>query len=124
MRAGEETLRRSIAAATDGRTRARLRVDLAELLRARDAAAARAELDQALKDGGASGPITAAALSLARALPSAERLTWLSALAKADGKTPAPALVSALADAQLGADLPRDAALTWLTLARDERVPL
>src|SRR6185437_14926864 len=36
----------------------------------------------------------------------------------------APQLVSALAEAQLGADLPRDAALTWLGLARDERVPL
>lgn len=124
MRAGEETLRRSIAAATDGRTRARLRVDLAELLRARDAAAARAELDHAFREGGPSVAIASAALSFARSLPPADRLAWLSGLAKAEGKTPSPVLVSALADAQLGADLPRDAALTWLALARDERVPL
>src|SRR5512146_2846332 len=112
-------------AAADGRTRARLRVDLAELLRVRDAAAARAELDHALREGGPTGPLTAAALSFARALAPADRLAWLSSLARGDGKTtPAPALVSALAEAQLGADLPRDAALTWLGLARDERVPL
>ena len=124
MRAGEETLRRSIAAATDGRTRARLRVDLAELLRTRDAAAARVEIDRAFTEGGSSAAVTAAALSFARRLPAGERLTWLSGLTKAEGKTPAPQLVSALAEAQLGADLPRDAALTWLGLARDERVPL
>jgi len=124
VRAGEETLRRSIAAATDGRTRARLRVDLAELLRARDAAAARAEIDRALTEGGPSAAVTSAALSFARALPPGERLTWLSTFTRAEGKTPSPLLVSALADAQLGADLPRDAALTWLGLARDERVPL
>jgi tetratricopeptide (TPR) repeat protein len=124
VRAGEETLRRSIAAATDGRTRARLRVDLAELLRARDAVGARAEIDRALAEGGASAAVTSAALSFARALPPAERLTWLSSFTKAEGKTPSPLLVSALADAQLGAELPRDAALTWLGLARDERVPL
>ena len=112
-------------AAADGRTRARLRVDLAELLRVRDAAAARAELDHALREGGPTGPLTAAALSFARALAPADRLAWLSSLARSDEKTtPAPALVSALAEAQLGADLPRDAALTWLGLARDERVPL
>ncbi len=124
MRAGEETLRRSIAAAADGRTRARLRVDLAEILRVRDAAAARAELDHALREGGPTGALTAAALSFARSLPPADRLAWLSSLARSEGKTPSPVLVSALAEAQLGADLPRDAALTWLGLARDERVPL
>ena len=136
MRAGEETLRHSIAAATDPRTRARLRVDLAELLRARDAAAARAELDHALREGGPSGALTAAALSFARSLPPADRLAWLASLAKGDGRTegktegrtdgrtPSPVLISALAEAQLGADLPRDAALTWLGLARDERVAL
>jgi tetratricopeptide (TPR) repeat protein len=124
VRAGEETLRRSIAAASDGRTRARLRVDLAELLRARDAAAARAELDHALREGGPTGALTSAAVSFSRALAPADRLAWLSSLARNEGKTPAPVLVSALAEAQLGADLPRDAALTWLGLARDERVPL
>jgi tetratricopeptide (TPR) repeat protein len=124
VRAGEESLRRSIAAAADGRTRARLRVDLAEILRVRDASAARAELDHALREGGATGALTAAAISFARGLPPADRLAWLSSLARSEGKTPSPILVSALAEAQLGADLPRDAALTWLGLARDERVPL
>jgi tetratricopeptide (TPR) repeat protein len=136
VRAGEETLRHSIAATTDPRTRARLRVDLAELLRARDAPAARAELDQALREGGPSGPFTAAALSFARSLPPADRLAWLTSLAqgdnkpdgksatKTDGRATSPVLLSALAEAQLGADLPRDAALTWLALARDERVAL
>jgi tetratricopeptide (TPR) repeat protein len=132
VRAGEETLRHSIAAATDPRTRARLRVDLAELLRARDVAAARAELDHALREAGPNGAVTMAALSFARSLPPADRLAWLASLARGDGKTegktdgrtPSPVLVSALAEAQLGADLPRDAALTWLGLARDERVAL
>jgi tetratricopeptide (TPR) repeat protein len=125
VRAGEETLRRSIAAATDGRTRARLRVDLAELLRVRDAAAARAELDQALREGGASS-LAPAVLSFARSLTPADRVAWLAGLTKGEkgDKTPLPVLVSALAEAQLGADLPRDAALTWLGLARDERVAM
>ena len=128
MRAGEEALRHSIAAATDARTRARLRVDLAELLRTRDAAAAQSELDHALREGGPSLAVTSAALSFARTLAPADRLAWLAGLAKGDGKTdgktPSPVLISALAEAQLGADHPRDAALTWLGLARDERVPL
>jgi tetratricopeptide (TPR) repeat protein len=128
VRAGEEALRHSIAAATDARTRARLRVDLAELLRTRDAAAARAELDHALREGGPSLAVTSAALSFARTLAPADRLAWLAGLAKGDGKTdgktPSPVLIAALAEAQLGADHPREAALTWLGLARDERVPL
>jgi tetratricopeptide (TPR) repeat protein len=128
VRAGEEALRHSIAAATDARARARLRVDLAELLRTRDAAAARTELDHAVREGGSSVAVTSAALSFARTLPPADRLAWLAGLAKGDGKpegkTPSPVLISALAEAQLGADHPRDAALTWLGLARDERVPL
>ena len=124
MRAGEETLRRSIAAAPDGRSRARLRVDLAELLRARDdAAAARAELDHAAREGGPTAGLVSAALSLARVLAPAERIAWLGGLARGEGKMPQPALASALAEAQLDADLPRDAALTWMELARDERVP-
>ena len=84
----------------------------------------------------AAGALTSAALSFARSLPPADRLAWLASLAqigqdrrhdgRQDGEPerPSPALVSALAEAQLGADLPRDAALTWLGLARDERVAL
>ena len=44
---------RSIAAATDARARARLRVELAELVRARDPAAARDELTSAAREAGA-----------------------------------------------------------------------
>ncbi len=127
VRAGEDTLRRSIASATDGRARARLRVELAELVRGHDAAAARDELDHAAREGGATPALTAAALSLARTMPPADRVAFignLGNLAKAEGKTPAPTLVAALADAQLGADRPREAALTWLGLARDQRVPV
>src|SRR5579885_2745314 len=77
VRAGEDTLRHAIAAATDGGARGRLRVELAEVLRARDLPAARAELDLAVREAGATAPWTAAALSLAGALPPAERLAWL-----------------------------------------------
>jgi tetratricopeptide (TPR) repeat protein len=124
VRAGEDTLRRSIASATDGRVRARLRVELAELVRGHDLAAARDELDQAAREGGATAALASAALSLSRTMTVAERVVFIGNLAKGDGKTPVPILVSALADAQLGADRPREAALTWLGLARDERVPV
>jgi hypothetical protein len=130
VRAGEDTLRRSIASATDGRVRARLRLELADLYRGHDADLARDEIDHAAREGGATPDLTAAALSLARTLPPADRLVWLGSLARLDGRSherseggpPAPLLVSALAEAQLGADRPREAALTWLGLARDERV--
>jgi tetratricopeptide (TPR) repeat protein len=127
VRAGEDTLRRSIASAIDGRVKARLRVELAEAVRGHDAAAARDELDHAAREGGATPALMSAALSLARTMPPADRVAFignLGNLAKADGKTPAPILLSALADAQLGADRPREAALTWLGLARDDRVPV
>ncbi len=120
-------MRRSIASAIDGRVKARLRVELAEVVRGHDAAAARDELDHAAREGGATPALMSAALSLARTMPPADRVAFignLGNLAKADGKTPAPILLSALADAQLGADRPRDAALTWLGLARDDRVPV
>jgi tetratricopeptide (TPR) repeat protein len=126
VRAGEDTLRHAIATATDSKARGRLRVELAELLRARDLAAARAELDQAARECGPTPSWTAAALSLAQALPPRERLTWLNDLTVTRGEArtvPAP-LVSALAEAQLAAEHLQDAAATWLALARDERVPL
>jgi tetratricopeptide (TPR) repeat protein len=122
VRAGEEILRRSIASASDGRVRARLRVELAELVRGHDDAAARDELDQAAREGGATPALASAALSLARAMPPGDRVAFIASLTRVEGKTPVPTLVSALADAQLHADRPREAALTWLGLARDERV--
>ena len=124
MRAGEDTLRQAIATATDGAARGRLRVELAELLRVRDVTAARAELDLAAREGGPTSPWIVAALSLAQALPAPDRLAWLRDLARGEGKPlPAP-LISALAEAQLAANHAREAAATWLALARDERAPL
>ena len=106
-------MRRSIASAIDGRVKARLRVELAEVVRGHDAASARDELDHAAREGGATPALLSAALSLARTMPPADRVAFignLGNLAKADGKTPLPILLSALADAQLGADRPREAA--------------
>ncbi len=115
MRGGEETLRRSIAVAADARSRARLRVELAALVRVRDPAAARDELTSAAHEGGATPALTLAALSVAQQLPPPERLTWLAAF----GAT-TPALVVALAAAQREAGHVRDAAMTLLGLARDD----
>ena len=64
MLANEDTLRRSIAASSDGRTRARLRVALAELIRVRDPKAARDELAGAAREGGATPALAMSALSL------------------------------------------------------------
>ncbi|HXJ21069.1 MAG TPA: hypothetical protein VMT03_12625 [Polyangia bacterium] len=126
MRAGEDTLRHAIATASDGKARGRLRVELAELLRARDLTAARAELDLASRESGPTPPWTAAALSLAQALPVRERLTWLSDLTttRGEGKPVPASLISALAEAQLAAEHLQEAAATWLALARDERAPM
>ena len=124
MQAGEDTLRRSIAATTDARARARLRVELAGIVRVRDPAAARTEIANATREGGATPVLTLAAITMARTLPPPERVAWLGELAKTGGGTAAPGVATALADAQLDADQPRDAALTLLALVRDERLPL
>ena len=124
MQAGEDTLRRSIAATTDARARARLRVELAGIVRARDPAAARTELASAAREGGATQALTMAAITMARTLPPPERVVWLGELARTGEGTTVPGVASALADAQLDADQPRDAAMTLLGLVRDERLPL
>src|ERR671928_161585 len=62
----EETLRRSIAAATDARARARLRVELAAVVRARDPAAAREELTNAAREAAPTQALTLAAIAMAR----------------------------------------------------------
>jgi len=124
MQVAEEKLRKSIASATDGRARARLRVELAAVVRARDPAAARDELTSAAREGGPSQALTLAAITMARTLPPPERVAWLSGLAQAgEGGPIVPAIVVALAGAQLDADQPRDAARTLLALVRDERLP-
>jgi Tfp pilus assembly protein PilF len=125
MAAAEETLRRSIAGASDARARARLRVELAAVVRARDPAAARDELANAAREGGPTPALTLAAITMARTLPPPERVNWLTGFATAgEGGAAVPGIVVALAGAQLDADQPRDAARTLLALVRDERLPM
>jgi len=124
MQVGEETLRKSIAAATDARARARLRVELASIVRARDPAAARDELTNAAREAGPTQALTLAAIAMARTLPPPERVAWLGGLARTGEGAVVPGIVVALAGAQLEADQPRDAARTLLVLARDEHLPL
>src|SRR4249920_2111052 len=92
----EETLRRSIAGATDARARARLRVELAAVVRARDPAAAREELANAAREGGPTQALTLAAITMARTLPPPERVAWLTGLATAgESGVPVPGIVVA-----------------------------
>jgi tetratricopeptide repeat protein len=124
VRAVEESLRRSIATATDGKQRSLFRVELASILRMHDVGAARDELDRAAREAGATPVIAAAVVSLARALPQADRIAWLASLVGGGEQPAPPQVVSALAAAQLGAGHAREAALTWLALASDERAAL
>src|SRR4051812_33524787 len=124
MQIAEESLRRSIAATSDARARARLRVELAGLVRVRDPVAARDELTSAAREAGPSQALTLAAIAMARTLPPPERVAWLGGLAQTGEGAVVPAIVVALAGAQLDADQPRDAARTLLVLVRDERLPL
>src|SRR6187399_3032862 len=78
MAVAEEALRKSIASAPDARARARLRVELAGVVRARDPAAARMELTNAAREGGATQALTMAAITMARTLPPPERVVWLA----------------------------------------------
>ncbi|HVR02370.1 MAG TPA: hypothetical protein VMT47_09580, partial [Polyangia bacterium] len=123
MAARAEELRRAVAAATDTATRARLQVQLAEILRVRDLGQAVDELRRAAADAPGLPAVTMAVLSVARALPAKDRLALLVELAPpADVTVPAWAAAAADAEAELGA--PARAADAWFALARDERVPL
>jgi tetratricopeptide (TPR) repeat protein len=118
-----EELRRAVATAKDAAARARLHVQLAELLRARDVRQALEELRHAAADAPGLPAVTMAVLSVARSLPAQERLALLVALSPpADASVPAWSAAAAEAQAELGA--PERAAEAWLALARDERVPL
>ena len=118
-----EDLRRAVAAAKDAATRARLRVQLAEVLRARDASQAVAELRGAAAEAPGSPAVTMAVLSFARTLPPRERLALFAELAPPpDVNVPAWSAAAADAEAELGE--PARAAAAWFALARDERVPL
>jgi tetratricopeptide (TPR) repeat protein len=118
-----EELRRAVAATKDSAVRARLHVQLAELLRARDLPAAIAELRSAAADAPGVPAVTMAVLSVARSLPPKDRLALLADFAPpADASVPAWSAAAADAQAELGT--PARAAESWLALARDERVPL
>jgi Tetratricopeptide repeat len=118
-----EDLRRAVAAAKDAVTRARLRVQLAEVLRARDASQAVAELRGAAAEAPGSPAVTMAVLSFARTLPPRERLALFAELAPPPDAN-VPAWLAAAADAEAELGQPARAAAAWLALARDERVPL
>jgi tetratricopeptide (TPR) repeat protein len=118
-----EDLRRAVAAAKDTATRARLHVQLAEVLRVRDVRQAVAELRSAAADAPGLPAVTMAVLSVARTLPAKDRLALLVELAPpADVTVPAWSAAAADAEAELGE--PARAADAWFALARDERVPL
>ncbi|HVX95937.1 MAG TPA: hypothetical protein VHK47_13585, partial [Polyangia bacterium] len=118
-----DDLRRAVASTQDSATRARLHVQLAELLRPRDMSAALDELRIAAAEAPGLPAVTMAVLSVARTLPAKERLALLGELApKAEAAVPAWAVAAAEAEAEVGG--PARAAHAWLALARDERVPL
>jgi tetratricopeptide (TPR) repeat protein len=118
-----DDLRRAVASTQDSATRARLHVQLAELLRPRDMSAALDELRIAAAEAPGLPAVTMAVLSVARMLPAKERLALLGELApKAEAAVPAWAVAAAEAEAEVGG--PARAAHAWLALARDERVPL
>jgi tetratricopeptide (TPR) repeat protein len=118
-----EDLRRAVAAAKDMATRARLHVQLAELLRVRDLGAAVKELRSAAADAPGLPAVTLAVLSVARTLPAKDRLALLVELAP-PGDTTVPAWSAAAAEAEAELGAPGRAADAWLALARDERVLL
>jgi tetratricopeptide (TPR) repeat protein len=118
-----EELRRAVEAERDAGTRARLRVQLAELVRVNDAPRALAELRSAAADAPGLPAVTMSVLSFARGLAAKDRLALLGELAPPAGASvPAWSAAAAEAEAELGA--PTRAAEAWLALARDERVPL
>jgi tetratricopeptide (TPR) repeat protein len=118
-----DELRRAVAVAKDAGQRARLHVQLAELLRARDAPAAREALRLATGEAPGLPAVTMAALALVRTMPPHERIELLDELGAVSG-APVPSWAAAVADAHAELGAPARAAEAWLTLGRDERVPL
>src|SRR5262245_37006147 len=93
-----EELRQALGAASDATVRARLRVQLADLLRARDAGQALAEIRRAAAEAPGLPAVTLAVSSLARSLPPQARLELLSELTR-EGMPAVPAWSAALAEA-------------------------
>ena len=118
-----DELRRDIGATTDGPARARLRTELAGLLRATgELTGALAELRRAADEGPGLNIVRLAVLSAARALPPLERTTFLAEIGHI-ARTEVPAWSAAIADAQRESGRPVQAARAWLALAGDNRFP-
>jgi tetratricopeptide (TPR) repeat protein len=117
-------LRRGVAATTDVASRARLRVALADLLRAHgDLPAALAELRRAAAETPGATGVRLALASAAAALPATERAAFLIEVGQI-ATVEAPGWTAAAAEAHLEAGRPAQAARTWLALAADNSVPV
>jgi tetratricopeptide (TPR) repeat protein len=118
-----DDLRRQIGVATDGVLRARLRTELAGLLRAaEDLPAALAELRRAADEAPGLGVVRMAVLSAARALPALDRAAFLAEIGHI-ARTEIPAWAAAAAEAQREAGRPVQSARAWLAVAGDNRFP-
>jgi tetratricopeptide (TPR) repeat protein len=119
-----EELRRALGTMADGAARARLRVELAGLLRAHgDMPGALAELRRAAAEAPGGSGVRLALLSAAAALPATER-AWLLSETSQIAKGETPAWTAAAGEAHFEAGQPAQAARIWLALSADNRAPL
>ncbi len=118
-----DELRRDVGAATDTVVRARLRTELAGLLRAvGDLPGALAELRRAADEAPGLGVVRMAVLSAARALPALDRAAFLVEVGHI-ARTEIAAWSAAAAEAQSEAGHPVQSARAWLAVAGDNRFP-
>jgi len=118
-----DELRREVGAASDPVVRARLRTELAGLLRAvGDLPGALAELRRAADEAPGLGVVRMAVLSAARALPSIDRAAFLVEVGHI-ARTEIAAWSAAAAEAQSEAGRPVLSARAWLAVAGDNRFP-
>ena len=118
-----DELRREIGTATDVVARARLRTELAGLLRAGDdLPSALAELRRAADEAPGLGVVRMAVLSAARALPALDRAAFLVEIGHI-ARAEIAAWAAAAAEAQSEAGRPVQSARAWLSVAGDNRFP-
>ena len=118
-----DELRRDVGAASDAVVRARLRTELAGLLRAvGDLPGALAELRRAADEAPGLGVVRMAVLSAARALPALDRAAFLVEVGHI-ARTEIAAWAAAAAEAQSEAGRPVLSARAWLAVAGDNRFP-
>ncbi len=118
-----DELRREIGTATDVVARARLRTELAGLLRAgNDLPSALAELRRAADEAPGLGVVRMAVLSAARALPALDRAAFLVEIGHI-ARAEIAAWAAAAAEAQSEAGRPVQSARAWLSVAGDNRFP-